>query len=154
MKHLLPNFNINIALKTIGISQLFSRSSKSKPPPLFEKSDWNYHFVRECGEDYIGMCLRPLHHRIREHQQPCRGGEVFFHKIHCAEYKKQLTKVKKDNSYQYLKPAKITTLVNEHFQSHFKILTYNFKNYFDRIYTEAYYIKTMNPSLNTQTRIN
>ena len=31
-----------------------------------------------------------------------------------------------------------TTIVYEHFQSHFKIQTYNFKNYLDGIYTEAY----------------
>jgi hypothetical protein len=58
MKTVLPNYNINLSLKTIRISQLFSRSSKSEPPPLSEKSDSNCHFVCDCGENYIGMCLR------------------------------------------------------------------------------------------------
>ena len=58
--------------------------------------------------------------------------------------------MKRENSYQYLKPAQKDRLVYEHLQSHFKILTKNMNNYFERIDTEAFFIKTQRPSLNIQ----
>ena len=59
---------------------------------------------------------------------------------------KRLGKVKKKliryESYQYFKPAQKDRLVYEHLQSHFKIITRNFKNLFERSHTEKYFIKT------------
>ena len=102
MKNSIPGFNFNIALKTEKISQLFSRSAKAENLSIYDSPESIYHFVCDCQEDYIGMCLRPLYHRLHEHGQPSRGGEVFLHKTHCVQYKKSLAKVKKDNSYQYI----------------------------------------------------
>ena len=96
------------------------------------------------------MCLRPSHKRIHEHGQAGRGSEVFKHKTDCPNFKKSLAKLKRENSYQYLKPAQKDRLIYEHLQSHFEILTRNFKNYFERKHTEAYFIKTQRPSLNIQ----
>ena len=150
MRQILPSFNVNIALKTVKISQLFSRSAKPEKLPVYDTSECIYHFVCDCKDDYIGESLRALHHRIHEHGQKSRGSAVFSHKSKCSLFQKSLAKVKRDNSYQYLKPAQKDRLVYEHLQSHFKIITSNFKNYFERIHTEAYFIKTKRPSLNVK----
>jgi hypothetical protein len=68
------------------------------------------------------MCLRPLHKRIHEHGQPSRGGEVFKHKTHCPKFKKSLAKLKKENSYQYLKPAQKDRLIS------YRTFTITFQN--------------------------
>ena len=83
MKNSIPDYNINIVLRTVEISQLFSRSVKADYLPLNETSESIYHFICDCKEDYIGMCLIPLHHRIHKHGQPGRGGEHFQHHSHC-----------------------------------------------------------------------
>ena len=67
-------------------------------------------FVCDCKEDYIGESLRPLHHRIHEHGQLCRGGDVFLHKTHSKEYKQSLAIVKRNNSYK----TGITSILNLH----------------------------------------
>jgi hypothetical protein len=36
------------------------------------------------------------------------------------------------------------------FRSKFSIIAKNFKSYFDRVDSEAYYIRTLNPDLNRQ----
>ena len=83
MKNSIPDYNINIALRTVKISQLFSRSAKADYLPLYETPESINHFICDCKEDYIGMCLIPLHHRIHKHGQPGRGGEHFQHHSHC-----------------------------------------------------------------------
>ena len=77
----LPNFNVNIALRTVKISRLFSKSAKAEKWSLYDTPDCNYHYVCDCGEDYIGMCLRPLDHRVREHQQSAKGEAIFITKL-------------------------------------------------------------------------
>ena len=129
MKNSSQEFNLNIALRTIKISELFSRSAKAKNISIYDTSECIFRFVCDCKEDYIGMSLRPLHHRIHEHGQSGRKSEVFLHKKDCKHYQKSLAKVKRNNSYQYLKPAQKDRLVYEHLQSHFKIITRNFRNY-------------------------
>ena len=53
MRQVLPNFNVNIALKTVKISQLFSRSAKPEKLPVYDTSECIYHFVCDCKDDYI-----------------------------------------------------------------------------------------------------
>ena len=66
------------SLRTVKISQLFSRSAKADYLSLYETSESIYHFICDCKEDYIGMChLRLMHHRIHGHGQPSKRGEVF-----------------------------------------------------------------------------
>ena len=38
------------------------------------------------------------------------------------------------------------------FRSKFSIIAKNFKSYFDRVDSEAYYIRTLNPDLNCQKK--
>ena len=111
MKNVLPNYNVNIALITVRISQLFSRSAKANNLPFYDTPECIYHFECDCKADYIGMSLRPLHHRIHEHGQKGRGGEVFAHKSNCEAFKKSSAKHKRDNAFQYLKPAQKDRLI-------------------------------------------
>ena len=80
MRNVLPNFNVNIALRTVKISRLFSKWAKAEKLSFYDTPDCNYHYVCDCGEDYIGMSLRPLDHRVHEHQQPSKGEAVFITK--------------------------------------------------------------------------
>ena len=144
MKNSSPEFKVNIALRTVKISQLFSRSAKAKNISIYDTSECIFRFVCDCKEDYIDMSLRPLHHRIHENGQSGRKSEVFLHKKDCKHYQKSLAKVKRNNSYQYLKPAQKERLV------YFKIIFKNFRDLFERIHTERYYIKTNRPSLNVK----
>ena len=86
--------------------------------------------------------------------QPNRGDKIFSHKSDGDAYKKSRAKRKWENSYQYLKPAQKDRLVYEHLQCHFKIITSYFKNYFESIHTEAYFIKTGRLSLSIQQNEN
>ena len=88
------------------------------------------------------------------HFQQSKDTEIYFHCASCPHYKKILAKKKRENYFQYLKPQQKSTLIYEHFQSHFSILKNKFKNYFHRIHTEAYLIKTHNPSQNIQKKEN
>ena len=78
-----------------------------------------------------------------------------FHTNHIVTLTKESrAKRKWENSHQYLKPAQKDRLVYEHLQCNFKIITSDLKNYFERIHTEAYFIKTQQLSLNIQQNEN
>ena len=51
------------------------------------------------------------------------------------------------------KPLKLTELQkeNEFYKSHYSILQKNFRNGWDRLRSEAYYIRMFRPKLNIQT---
>ena len=76
---IISSIKVKVVLK---VSQLFSRSAKAQNLYIYDTADCIYDFICDC-KDYIGMSLRPLHHRIHEHGQPGRGGEVFQHKTNC-----------------------------------------------------------------------
>ena len=84
MKNILPDININLALRTIRVSQLFSRSSKPPPPPPYETPESNYEFLCPCTENYVGQTRRPLFHQIRNHCQNSKGKEIYKH-IHTCD---------------------------------------------------------------------
>ena len=52
MKNVLPNYNVNIALKTVKISQLFSRSAKANNLPFYDTPECIYHFECDCKAGY------------------------------------------------------------------------------------------------------
>ena len=64
MKDVLPNFQINIAFRTVKIAQLFSRSGKPDRLPTFETPDTNYHFICDSGADRLlqtmSVCVNAL----------------------------------------------------------------------------------------------
>ena len=74
-------FTVYLLLDIIK-TQLFVPFSKSEQITFYESKDSNYHYICECGEDYVGMRFRQINHRIHEHQQPSWGGQIFEHTIH------------------------------------------------------------------------
>ena len=112
MKNVLPDYNVNIALRTAKISQLFSRSAKPLHLFMYKTPECIYNLECVCKEDYIGMSLRPLHHRIHEHGQPSIGGKVLLHKTHCKAYKKTVQRKKEIILINILNPHKNTFAVS------------------------------------------
>ena len=51
-----------------------------------------------------------------------------------------------------LKPMQVYKIKLYFFSSKFSIIAKNFKSYFDRVDSEAYYIRTLNPDLNCQKK--
>ena len=78
MKHTLPNFHVSLALSTVKISKLFSKSAKAPPGSIIETANTNYNFVCVCKSNYIGRCHRPLDHRIKEHYRFGKDGNEIF----------------------------------------------------------------------------
>ena len=132
------------------LEDLFGRSAKAPVVDKFDTVETVYGFVCPCDENYIGQCKRHLRTRIRDHFQLNKGTKVYFHCLKCPHYKKKMAKMKRDNSYQYLKPRERSTLIFDHFKSHFSIKKQGFRNFFHRIHTEAFFITTLCPSLNIQ----
>jgi hypothetical protein len=46
------------SLRTVKISQLFSRSAKPDYLSLYKTPESIYHFICDCKEDYIGMKVK------------------------------------------------------------------------------------------------
>ena len=152
MKLLLPNFHVSLALKTVKISQLFSKSAKGPEESKIETAITNYHFICPCKSDYVGRCKRPLDHRIKEHFRSSKDSDnhIHDHINSCPHYMKKIRKILRDAKSSQLKPRQVWTLKIDNFRSHFHILKKNFKNYFDRSNTEAYFIRTLRPDVNCQ----
>ena len=151
MKFILPTFHVSLALKTCKITQLFSTSAKAPPESVIETANTNYQFVCVCKSDYIGHCKRPLDHRIKEHSRHSNdGNEVFDHITLCPDYKSKLRQILRDKKSSTLKPHQVYTLKMDFFRSKFKIIAKRFKRYYDRLDSEAYYIRKLKPVLNCQ----
>ena len=103
MKVLLPNFHVSLALQTVKISKLFSKSAKAPPDTLIKTANTNYHFICPCESDYIGRCKRPLDHRIKEHWRNTTG-EIYSHINSCPFYMKKIRKILRDAKSSKLKP--------------------------------------------------
>ena len=152
MKILLPEFHVSLALKTIKISQLFSKSAKAPPETLFETANTNYEFLCDCKSNYIGRCKRPLDHRIKEHfrWEKDKGNEIFKHVNSCPKFLSKQRKILRDAKSSQLKPRQVSKLKLDNNRSHFRIIAKNFKNHSAREQSEAYFIRTMRPDLKCQ----
>ena len=153
MKRILPNFHVSLALSTVKISKLFSKSAKAPPGSMIETANTNYNFVCVCKSNYIGRCHRPLDHRIKEHY---RGGkdsnDIHLHITSCPEFIKNQRKILRASKSSQLKQMQVYKIKLDFFRSKFSIIAKNFKSYFDRVDSEAYYIRTLNPDLNCQKK--
>ena len=142
-----------MALSTVKISKLFSKSSKAPPGSIIETANTNYNFVCVCKSNYIGRCHRPLDHQIKEHYM---GGKhsnyLHLHITSCPEFMKNLRKILRASKSSQLKPMQVYKIKLDFFRSKFSIIAKNFKSYFDRVDSEAYYIRTLNPDLNCQKK--
>ena len=136
---------INIAYKSIPVSQLFSTNSKASIP-YEETPNICYQFICECSSSYIGHSDRSLIERMREHQQPSRMTNIFKHIRTCPEF------LGKRNIYRSTNRKKLTSQERnfEYFKNHFKILQKSFLSTFERRKTEAFYIRVKRPDLNDQ----
>ena len=89
IKNVLPEMHVNIALKTIKVTRLFSRSAKAPLVDKFDTVETVHEFVCPCDENYIGQCKRHLRTRICDHFQLNKGTKVYFHCLKCPHYKKK-----------------------------------------------------------------
>jgi hypothetical protein len=91
MKLMLPNIHVSLALKTVKISQLFSKSAKGPEESKIETANTNYHFICPCKSDYVGRCKKPLDHRIKEHFRSTKDSDNHIHNHikSCPHYMKK-----------------------------------------------------------------
>ena len=100
----------------------------------------------------IGQTCRTLKKRAQEHQQSSKSLGILEHINNCETYKSR--KKLYLTEYKNLPlPLKITEFQkeNEFYKSHYSILQKNFRNVYDRLRSEAYYIRMFRPKLNIQT---
>ena len=79
--------------------------------------------------------------RVQEHQQESRAKGVYWHIKSCPAYAEKRKIFSSVSSWK-------TNF--EFFKSHFKILQKSFRSDFERLKTEAFYIRTKRPDLNDQ----
>ena len=119
---------------------------------MFNTSNCVYKFQCHCSYAYIGQCHRMLKDRAREHKQPSKSLGILGHMLNCETYKTRKKQFMEDFK-DLPKPLKLTELQkeNEFYKSHYSILQKNFRNGWDRLRSEAYYIRMFRPKLNIQT---
>ena len=155
MQKYTPDFQVNVAYRSIRLSNLFS--GRAKPlKRLHETTNCVYKFQCFCSSSYVGTTDRPLAVRIGEHFSPPKpepmpnsNPGIFYHTESCDNYQKNLRLYFKNSktprSYDARKAAKF-----EFFKSNFSILQKNFRSYFERMDSEAYFIRVHKPDLNDQ----
>ena len=145
MKNIVPEFLVNIAYKSIPVSNLFSTNSKASIP-YEETSNVCYQFRCDCSSHYIGHTSRPMIERIGEHQRKSTAKGIYYHILTCPEY------LKKQNLFRPYPYTKMTSKQRKFafFKSQFKILQKSFRSNFERRKTEAFYIRVKRPDLNDQ----
>ena len=151
MKQLLPSFRVNVAYKSIKVTQLFSKRSKAKTD-MYETPHVVYKMQctgPKCSS-YIGQTEKPLIKRIEQHQQYCHARGVYFHMENCEVYNKKFDQFCRDNGDPMENTRKYQQLRIEFLKSHFTILEKNLANWKDRRAAEAYYIRAQRPLLNGQ----
>lgn len=151
MKKVTPDISINLCYRSIKISEIYSHTFK----PIRDKFNINncvYKFACVCSSTYIGQSKRKLKKRSEEHNQPSKSLGVVEH-IQSCEFYKTRKKAFMEDFKNLPKPLKLTELQkeNEFYKSHFSILQKNFRNVFERLRSEAYYIRMFRPKLNIQT---
>ena len=100
-----------------------------------------YQFNCECSSHYIGQSSRPLLERLKEHQQPSRAKDIYYHILKCPLYQEKLK----------LSTVPLTQKSTfNFFKKHFKIIRKGFKSRNELIRTEAFYIRVKKPDLNDQ----
>ena len=157
MKKVTPEFHVNLAYRSIRVSNLFS--GRAKPlRPIYDTNNVVYKFQCFCSSSYVGQTDRPLAVRIGEHftrvnllssDPDARKNRIINHIDNCEKYIKNqrtyLRDSKTPRSNEAQKAAKL-----EFFKSNFSVLKKNFRTYSERLDSEAYFIRTHNPDLNDQ----
>jgi hypothetical protein len=153
-----PTFKLIPSFKTIRLEGILFLRLK-EPIPLLEKSGVVYKFTCPCGISYIGQTKRQLSVRCKEHAPNPKPtvrtranskikdrikGAIEAHIDQCEVFKDKhiLTNLGKPNTAKIKREDFITEM--------FTILKSNLQNYFDRVISEAFFIKLQNPVLNIQ----
>ena len=152
IKRITPDIKINLCYRSRKIHQLYSYTYKPNSRDIFSCTNCVYKFQCFCSAAYIGHCKRMLKVRAKEHKQPSKSLGVLEHISKCDIYKNREKMFLEENK-NLLKPLKLTELQkqNEFYKSHYCIMQKNFRNWFDRVKSEAYYIRMFRPKLNIQT---
>ena len=151
IKTITPDININLCYRSRKITQLYSYTFKPIPH-IFSSCNLVYKFQCFCSYAYIGHTGRMLKVRAQEHKQPSRSLGISEHICKCETYKTR----KKEFMAEYQKlplPLKLTELQKEteFYKSHYSILQKNVRNIYDRLPSEAFYIRMLRPKSNIQT---
>ena len=151
MKRITPDIKINLCYRSRKIHQLYSYTYKPIPKDIFSCTSCVYKFQCFCSSTYIGHTGRMLKVRAKEHKQSSKSLGVLEHITTCEFYKNR-EKLFLEENKNLLKPLKLTELQkqNEFYKSHFSIVQKNFRSKFDRLKSEAYYIRMFRPDLNIQ----
>jgi hypothetical protein len=85
-----------------------------------------------------------LKDRAREHKQPSKSLGILEHMLNCETFKTRKKQFMEDFK-DLPKPLKLTELQkeNELNKSHYSIIPKNFRNGWDRLWFEAYYIRIL-----------
>ena len=151
MRKILPSFRINVAYRSVKVSQLFSTKSKVTTARLDTP---NVVYKMQCSgpkcHAYIGQTERQLIERIKIHSQPSQGKGILLHLENCAIYLNKFETYLGDNGNPSPHSRAYAKLRLEFLASHFTILEKNLANWKDRMAAEAYYIRAQRPLLNGQ----
>ena len=142
---------INLCYRNRKISQLNSHTFKPISK-LFNISNCVYKFKCYCSYAYIGHFRRLLKIRAQEHKQTCKSLGVLEHISNCQTYKFRQKQFMEEFKNLPL-PLKLTNLQKEYefYKSHYSIIQKNYRSLWDRLRSEAFYIRMLRPKLNIQT---
>jgi hypothetical protein len=154
-----PNFEVTIAYKTIKLEGVIFRRLK-EPIPMLEKSGLVYTFTCPCQTSYVGHTMRQLVTRAKEHAPDPKlsirtrsnsilrdriKGVIELHIDECEIFKEKFELAQGRPNTAKLKREDFLTEM-------FTILKSNLTNYYDRIISEAFFIKLLKPVLNVQVK--
>ena len=142
----IPEFNLNIAFRTVKVKKLFSYQAKAYIEK-FDKSNviYEYDCVDTCADFYIGETKRTLLTRVKEHYKGTSN--ICAHINTCEHYKNSANIFVQENKKQLPDPEDARF---EFFKKRFKIIDKNFKNDHDREKSEAFLIRIKRPKINDQ----
>ena len=116
MQPILPNFYVSLALRTVKITKVFSKSAYAPPHSVIDTANTNYHFVCSCESDYIGRCKRRLNKRIRTHMKyQSEGDHIFMHIYSCPSFQSKKRKTLIAAKSSQLKPIQVFELKLDNF---------------------------------------
>lgn len=154
-----PSFNLKIAFKTIKLEGVIFQKLK-EPIPMLEKSGLVYKFQCPCQTSYVGHTMRQLQTRAKEHAPDPKftirtrsnskvkdrtKGVIELHIDECEIFKEKLIVAQGRPNTAKIKREDFVTEM-------FTILKTNLQNYYDRIISEAFFIKLLKPALNVQVK--
>ena len=151
IKSFIPTFNIRFQYKSIRVETIFTKDTKPMTSKL-DTCNCNYLFKCTCNKQYVGMTKRTLRIRATEHRTPSSAKNTYHHINRCPTYISKWEEFERQNVPPNSQATFIKKMRDKFFMDHFKILQKNFRNYFERRNTEAFFIRIFKPTLNDQCK--